>query len=69
MFTTNTQTQYIERGEQDMGNTLINEVERKKEEAAEFLELMDKVPQNKKERVLGIIEGVAMSSELEKRGA
>ena len=44
-----------------------NEIEKKKLEAAEFLELMDKVPQNKKERVLGIIEGVAMSAELEKK--
>ena len=50
-----------------MENQLINEIEKKKEEAAEFLKLMEKVPQNKKERVLGIIEGVAMSAELEKK--
>lgn len=52
-----------------MGKIFTNEVEKKKEEAAELLELMERVPQNKKERVLGIIEGVAMSAELEKRGA
>lgn len=52
-----------------MGNTITNEIVKKKEEAAEFLELMEKVPSNKKERVLGIIEGVAMSAELEQRGA
>lgn len=70
MFTTNTETQYIERGEQYMVNTIVtNEVEKKKEEAAELLKLMERVPQNKKERVLGIIEGVAMSAELEAQGA
>lgn len=52
-----------------MENTFINEVEKKKEEAAELLELMERVPENRKERVLGIIEGVAMSAEQEKRGA
>lgn len=70
MFTTNTKPQHIERGEQDMVNTIVtNEVEKKKEEAAELLKLMERVPQNKKERVLGIIEGVAMSAELEVQGA
>ena len=53
-----------------MVNALVtNEVEKKKEEATELLELMERVPQNKKERVLGIIEGVAISAELEAQGA
>lgn len=52
-----------------MGKIFTNEVEKKKEEAAEFLELMDRVPKDKKERVLGIIEGVVITAEAERRGA
>lgn len=47
----------------------INEMERKRDDVMEMAELLNKVPDNKKERILGIIEGVAMSVNQERKGA
>lgn len=53
-----------------MVNTIVtNEVEKKKEEAAEFLELYKKVPENRKQRVLGLLEGMTIMGEPEQKRA
>lgn len=39
----------------------------KKEDGKEFLELLKRVPKEKRERILGIVEGMAIQAESEKK--
>lgn len=44
-------------------------LEKEKQDAAEFLETLNKVPENKKSEVLGILKGYALCSEAEQKRA
>lgn len=46
-----------------------NYSEKRKDEAAEFLETLKKVPENRKGEVLGILNGFVLGAESEKKGA
>lgn len=47
--------------------TVESYLEKKKVEAAEIAEILNKVPEGKRERVLGIIEGAAIEVKDEKK--
>lgn len=44
-------------------------VEREKQDVAEFLETLKKVPEEKKGEILGILKGYALCAETEQKGA
>lgn len=48
-------------------NTVCREyLENKKEDAAELIDILNKVPEDRKKEVLGIVKGYALCAETEK---